>query len=451
MLTPFQDYYRCADEHGAFVPPRLLSSSRGYFAVAGAIAYGRCVGAVPSADPSNLPDLSGSSASTSGCVELPFNLSEVVDNLREERYTQKDEERGITPGALIRSAYYFVRPILPVAVRKHLQRAHLSGWDRIPFPRWPVEFSIEHLMQHAMALELKAKGLDSMPFIWFWPDGANAATILTHDVEAEAGRDFCETLMDVDEEFGIKASFQIVPEERYAESQPLATSIRARGFEVNVHDLNHDGRLFQDRKRFLTRAAQINRYGRQFQSRGFRSAAMYRNQAWLSDLEFSYDMSVPNVAHLEPQRGGCCTVMPYFIGNLVELPLTTIQDYSLFNIVGDYSISIWKQQIELILAQHGLVTLLSHPDYLIDPSARDVYKQLLAHVAELRDSGKLWMALPCDVDSWWRSRHAMRLVRGRDGWRVEGAGSERARVAFARRVGDRIEYQLQAAAAESIA
>ncbi len=51
-----------------------------------------------------------------------------------------------------------------------------------------------------------------MPFIWFWPDGANGCAILTHDVEAEPGRDFCETLMDLDDEYGIKASFQLVPE-----------------------------------------------------------------------------------------------------------------------------------------------------------------------------------------------------------------------------------------------
>ena len=47
---------------------------------------------------------------------------------------------------------------------------------------------------------------------------------------------------------------------------------------------------------------------------------MYRNQEWYDVFEFSYDMSVPNVAHLEPMRGGCCTVMPYFIGKIVELP-----------------------------------------------------------------------------------------------------------------------------------
>ncbi len=80
---------------------------------------------------------------------------------------------------------------------------------------------------------------------------------------------------------------------------------------------------------------------------------MYRDQEWFDALEFSYDMSVPNVAHLEPQRGGCCTVMPYFVGDILELPLTTIQDYSLFHILGDYSIDLWKEQIDLILRRTG--------------------------------------------------------------------------------------------------
>ena len=66
---------------------------------------------------------------------------------------------------------------------------------------------------------------------------------MTHDVETTAGRDFCESLMTLNESFGIAASFQIIPEERYEVSQKFLDSIRSRGFEVNVQDLNHDGRL----------------------------------------------------------------------------------------------------------------------------------------------------------------------------------------------------------------
>ncbi len=111
-------------------------------------------------------------------------------------------------------------------------------------------------------------------------------------------------------------------------------SIRKRGFEINVQDWNHDGHLFRERQEFLRRVGADqsvrNRLGRQ----GFRGAMLYRNVDWFDALHVSYDMSLPNVAHLDPQRGGCCTVFPYFIGSVLELPVTMTQDYSLFHISG---------------------------------------------------------------------------------------------------------------------
>ena len=190
---------------------------------------------------------------------------------------------------------------------------------------------------------------------------------MTHDVETKAGRDFCQTLMDIDDSLGIKASFQIIPEERYEVSPEFLESIRQRGFEVVVHDLNHDGHLYRDREQFLERAAKINSYGKDYRADGFRAGVLYRKQLWYDALRFAYDMSVPNVARLDPQRGGCCTVMPYFMGNILELPVTTIQDYTLFNILNDYSIDIWKRQIEIIMAKHGLMSFIVHPDYIMKP------------------------------------------------------------------------------------
>jgi hypothetical protein len=172
---------------------------------------------------------------------------------------------------------------------------------------------------------------------------------------------------------------------------------------------------------------------------------MYRETEWFDAFEFSYDMSVPSVAHLEPQRGGCCSVMPYFVGDLVELPLTTIQDYSLFHIVGDYSISLWKHQIDIIRAKHGLISFIAHPDYLMESRARAVYEELLAYLRDLRNQGEVWFALPREVDMWWRHRRDMTLVPVGTGWKVEGVESHRARVAFARLVNDRLVYEIASA------
>jgi hypothetical protein len=282
-----------------------------------------------------------------------------------------------------------------------------------------------------MQLLLRTQQLESIPFIWFWPDGASCGITMTHDVETAAGRDFCDSLMDINDSFGIVASFQIVPEERYEVSQKFLDSIRGRGFEINVQDLNHDGRLYNDRNEFARRAVKINEYGRQFGASGFRSAILYHRQEWYSDLDFSYDMSVPNSAHLDPQRGGCCTVMPYFVGKMLELPVTTTQDYSLFNYLRTFSINLWKQQIDLIQKQNGLISFIVHPDYIMGERETRVYQELLAHLARLRTRENVWVAAPGEIDRWWRKRSEMKLISDGDGWRIEGAGSDRARVAYA--------------------
>jgi hypothetical protein len=378
---------------------------------------------------------------------LPFDVAEVARNLREERYQAAAgaQVSRLTETAFARSVYYLLRPMLPVSVRKHLQRIHLNGFEDIAFPTWPVDTTVDSLMSSVMALMLQAGTATEVPFIWFWPEGATGAAIVTHDVETAAGLDFCERLMDLDEVAEIRSSFQLVPEVRYQASRDMFARVRSRGFEANIHDLNHDGRLFNNRDQFHERAFQINRYAREFESRGFRSACMYREQEWFDLLDVAYDMSVPNVAHLEPQRGGCCTVMPYFVGGLVELPLTTVQDYSLFNILSDYSIELWKKQINAILESHGLITVLSHPDYLIEPEACRVYRELLAHLRSVCDALHVWHALPGDVERWWRARAAMKLVRRGASWAIEGEGSGRAQIAYASSENGRLNVSLQPA------
>ena len=210
---------------------------------------------------------------------------------------------------------------------------------------------------------------------------------------------------------------------------------------MNVHDLNHDGRLFANETEFINRARRINQYGRAFGAHGFRSGALYRNLAWYRALEFSYDMSVPNAAHLDPQHGGCCTVMPYFIGKILELPVTTTQDYSLFYILNQYSIDLWKGQIAQILEKHGLASFIVHPDYILEPGTRNIYKSLLTYLVDLRSKGKIWIALPQEVNQWWRARSQMKLVRQGNNWVIEGPEKDKAQVAYAVLDGGRLAYE----------
>lgn len=440
------DYYRCPEELTPFLLARQPRGRPGYFRLGeDTICYGRlAAGNVTSNPDAELVDALDHARFEAPQVQLPFNASAVVENLRRERYTAHFREEGRILNDVLRKAYYFLRPLLGVSSRRYLQRIRLQGWNDISFPLWPVDTTVERIHQKLLALAIRAQGLERIPFIWFWPDGFSSCVLITHDVETHSGKGFCPQLMDLDESFGFYSAFQVVPENRYPVSESFLQGIVSRGFEVNVHDLKHDGRLYADHAEFLRRATQINGYARQYGAQGFRSGILYRNADWYDAFEFSYDMSLPNVAHLDPQRGGCCTVMPYFIGKIVELPLTATQDYTLFHILGDYSIELWKEQVALILAHHGLVNFLVHPDYIIEQRAQDSYRALLEHLSRLRAEGNLWTPLPREVADWWRERSRMRLVFEDGEWRVEGAGKERARVAYAELTHDGVTYRLAA-------
>jgi hypothetical protein len=240
-----------------------------------------------------------------------------------------------------------------------------------------------------------------------------------------------------------------VPEQRYEVTPAFLKSITDRGFGVAVQDLNHDGHLYRNREQFMTRAVKINSYGREWRSEGFRAGVLYRRQEWFDAFDFLYDMSVPNVAHLDPQRGGCCTVMPYFVGKLLELPVTTTQDYSLFHILNDYSIDLWKTQIDLIMEKHGLMGFIVHPDYITEWREQNVYKALLAYLAQLRDERGVWIALPDEVNHWWRQRSEMRLIEDGDDLHIEGKGRERARIAYASEKDGQLVFTLESSSVET--
>jgi hypothetical protein len=445
MISALAERYRCPDDSLQFELAGRFSADSGFFCFGPeTICYGRSTTGYRTrrADAplySALPDLH----TTGSTVRLSFSPTEVIDNLRLERYATRYKCSEKSGGQrFLRNAYYAVRPLLGVNVRKHLQRVHASGWRDIAFPRWPVDVTVEHLSEALLLASIRARGVDRIPFVWFWPRGAKSCVVMTHDVEAESGHSFCRHLMDIEEAQGIKASFQLTPEGSYTVSESLVQEIRDRGFEVNVHDLNHDGRLFSEQQEFLRRVKKINDYAQAYAARGFRSAVMYRNLDWYDALNVSYDMSVPNVAHLDPQHGGCCTVMPYFVGDILEIPLTTIQDYMLFHYLGDYSLDLWKAQAEAILKKNGLMSFLIHPDYVMEKRARDVYCDLLCFLRNLGSQERLWFALPGEVDQWWRERSKMRVVNYAGEWRIEGPRKERAVLAFAKAFGDHVEYEV---------
>ena len=447
MNQILSDYYRVSEDGLGRLCAAHPSGDTGFFRFGGApICFGQSTSGVSAnLENAGLYDAIESVQLGECNVHLPFDPAAIVENLRMERYVKHLlARRGrVVDHPLVRKVYYAVREVMPVAVRKHLQKVYLGGWRDLQFPNWPVDFTVDTIHEQVLRLAMEAGGVQRVPFIWFWPEAAPNCLIVTHDVETAAGRDFTSDLMDLDESYGIRSSFQVIPEKRYEIPDEYVQEMRKRGFEFNIHDLNHDGQLYQERELFLQRAKKINEYVKKFGASGFRAGVMYRNLEWYDAYDFSYDMSMPNVAHLEPQRGGCCTVFPYFVGEILEIPLTTCQDYSLLQILNDYSIDLWKKQLDLIRARNGLMSFISHPDYLISPPARKVYESLLDHLRKIVDHEKIWMALPGEVNRWWRARSEMKLVQKGARWEIEGPDSERARIAYATLDGDRLLYTVE--------
>ena len=437
------DYYRCPDGILDFGVNPDRSGPAGFFQFSsGATCYGRSSAGVATSPEGQLTDALPSASASNGRVQLPFDPDEVIENLRLERYA---ETGWSVYDQVLKNIYYSVRPLTTRSFRSYIQKFRASDWQQATFPRWPVDTSVENIFEQLLTLTLRAKDVEHIPFVWFWPNRASGCVLMTHDVEDEEGRDHCLEVLDLDDSFGVKASVQIVPEDRYEVSAEFLSEIRSRGHEICVQDLNHDGRLFDDHDEFRRRATLINRYAKEYGARGFRAAVLYRRPDWFEDLAFSFDMSVPNVARLDPQHGGCCTVMPYFIGDLLEIPVTTIQDYTLFNLLDERSIELWKTQVDLILAKHGMASFIVHPDYITEPDTHAVYRNLLQWLKQERATRNLWFALPREIDTWWRARQKMNVVKRGDSWRVEGDGSERATLAFAQLEDGKLVYRLAGA------
>ena len=123
--------------------------------------------------------------------------------------------------------------------------------------------------------------------------------------------------------------------------------------------------------------------------------------------------------------------------------MTTVQDYTLFNILNDFSTTIWRQQTEIIANKFGLMSFIIHPDYVIEERERAIYEELLRHLVDLREKKSVWVTTPSEVNRWWRQRAEMRLVSTPDGWKIEGAGDGRGRVAYASLEGNRIVYEIE--------
>jgi peptidoglycan/xylan/chitin deacetylase (PgdA/CDA1 family) len=241
-----------------------------------------------------------------------------------------------------------------------------------------------------------------------WPASRRFALVLTHDVDTARGHERCLRLAEIEERLGFRSSFNFVPE-GYRVSAELRRELSDRGFEVGVHGLKHDGRLYESKRTFLEKAERINGYLRDWGAVGFRSPAMHHNLDWLLDLDIEYDASTFDTDPFEPQPDGMETIYPFIVRGkngrrgYVELPYTLPQDFTLFVLMAEKTTGIWRNKLGWIAERGGMALMNTHPDYMSFGGRRspeeypvEYYREFLECVKAEFD-GDYWHALPKEM------------------------------------------------------
>ncbi len=298
--------------------------------------------------------------------------------------------------AILVRLYYFFKPFLPRGIRIFARRKRARRTIENYAQVWPIDED--------------AKGI---PAGWNgWPDGKRFSLVLAHDVETGRGHDRCLDLLRLEKSLGYKACFNFVPE-RYRLSEETRKEIRDSGFEVGVHGLKHDGFLYLTENIFRKRANRINKYLDEWGSQGFHSPLMQYKKQYIAHLNIMYDQSTFDTDPFEPQATGVQTVFPYRVQvdpnrSYIELPYTLAQDHTVFIILQEDSIELWRRKVDWIVEHGGMVYLKTHPDYMTFANSRKgryeypVQRYLdFLHYIQTRYQDQYWHALPYQVAQFW--------------------------------------------------
>ena len=310
---------------------------------------------------------------------------------------------GGSHGFLVR-AYFRAKPYLPHGFRWVLRRLRAPILRRRSAGLWPIDYAA-----------------GEKPVDWKgWPEGKKFALLLTHDVESEWGISKARSLAELELSHGLRASFNFIPEGSYPDPVELREWLEQNGFEVGVHDLNHDGHLYESRASFSKKAKSINGYLNKWKAVGFRSGFMLRQLDWLHDLNVLYDASTFDTDPFEPQPQGSHTIFPFHVTppadvagpGYVELSYTLPQDSTLFLLLKEKTPVIWKQKLDWIARQGGLALVNIHPDYIDfsgneEPSAScypaALLKEFLDYI-RLQHGETFWNPVPRDLALWFRDQ-----------------------------------------------
>lgn len=299
---------------------------------------------------------------------------------------------------LLNRTYYLLKPYLPYGLRVSMRRIRAKVKLSSSRSTWPIDPSAGFT-----------------PPNWpGWAGGKKFAFVLTHDVEGTKGLERVKQLMDLELAHGFRSCFNFVPESEYRLPAGLRAVMEKKGFEIGVHGLYHDGKLYNSKEGFATRADKIRGYLQEWKSVGFRSPLMQHNLAWLHQLGVEYDASTFDTDPFEPESDGYRTIFPFWVANpdgagYVELPYSIPQDFTLFEVLQQRDNNVWKRKLDWVAEHGGMALINTHPDYMSFKGARcerdefpaEMYSDFLSYV-RAKYEGSYWHVNPRELASYYR-------------------------------------------------
>jgi len=111
------------------------------------------------------------------------------------------------------------------------------------------------------------------------------------------------------------------------------------------------------------------------------------------------------------------TIFPFIVRGIngqrgyIELPYTLPQDFTLFVIMKEKNIDIWKRKLDWIAKNGGMALLITHPDYMNGTNGRctieeypmELYGEFLDYVKDSYND-LYWNPLPKEIALFWREK-----------------------------------------------
>ena len=202
---------------------------------------------------------------------------------------------------------------------------------------------------------------------------------LTHDIDSRSGLKKSRKILEVEEKYNIRSTW-FIPTNHYelnGEAIDYLEEISNYG-ELASHGNKHTPELIMMNKdkilnELLSSKNKLEKISKK-EVIGFRAPLLQHNEKIFEAVKlagFKYTSTIPTLEYKHPATGnkhGIKTVFPIFIKDILEIPLSVIQDHQLLyvhNLNVKEALNFMESLASSIIERGGQAIILIHPDYKI--------------------------------------------------------------------------------------